>query len=344
MIRYEWSECGVTPLNYNLDGDPTTALFSIDVRGRVDASGARRANPDCGILVEFALSSDDGEAYPSFLAAGFELRDVIDQIENDQGISLDAPEVLRLIRRAITAGNVAVVGKHLRDVRDGYSQYFLEMSAMDDGGTAVKIRLPPEVAERRGDCRRARETSRNPEPSRGIRIKLQTKMDAHIAKADAAVAKMRRGAAALREAVRVYDASFDASVAPNQPKSSLRRQGSGLAGISPVKAAPPPSGRRWRVEAIAAAEDMETAVVDAERYAAGEVEWMEELRESRRERGEQKTKDEKNTPDDADEGTGRTSLRKRNAGCNSRRTSTPISSSISLIVQYDDTSTLANTH
>ena len=129
-------------------------------------------------------------------------------------------------------------------------------------------------------------------------------MDAHIAKADAAVAKMRRGAAALREAVRVYDASFDASVAPNQPKSSLRRQGSGLAGISPVKAAPPPSGRRWRVEAIAAAEDMESAVVDAERYAAGEVEWMEELRESRRERGEQKTKDEKNTPDDADEGTG----------------------------------------
>jgi len=103
--------------------------------------------------------------------------------------------------------------------------------------------------------------------------KLQTKMDARIAKADAAVAKMRRGAAALREAVRVYDASFDASVAPNQPKSSLRRQGSGLAGISPVKAAPPPSGRRWRTEAIAAAEEMEGAVLDAERYAAGEVEW-----------------------------------------------------------------------
>lgn len=297
MIRYEWSECGVTPLNYNLDGDPTTALFSIDVRGRVDASGARRANPDCEILVEFVLSSDDGEAYPSFLAAG-ELRDVIEQIENDQGISLDAPDCLKLIRRAITAGNVAVVGKHLRDVRDGYSQYFLEMSAMDDGGTAVKIRLPP------GEVRERDEHS----GARGNLLengyKLQTKMDAHIAKADAAVAKMRRGAAALREAVRVYDASFDASVAPNQPKSSLRRQGSGLAGISPVKAAPPPSGRRWRVEAIAAAEDMETAVLDAERYAAGEVEWMEELRESRRERGEQKTKDEKNTPDDADEGTG----------------------------------------
>ena len=169
---------------------------------------------------------------------------------------------------------------------------------MDDGGTAVKIRLPP------GEVRERDEHS----GARGNLLengyKLQTKMDAHIAKADAAVAKMRRGAAALREAVRVYDASFDASVAPNQPKSSLRRQGSGLAGISPVKAAPPPSGRRWRVEAIAAAEDMETAVLDAERYAAGEVEWMEELRESRRERGEQKTKDEKNTPDDADEGTG----------------------------------------
>jgi hypothetical protein len=292
-MDYEWSECGVTPRHGD---DDHTALFSIDVRGRVDASGARRANPEFGILVEFALSSDGNDGYASL--AGFLLKDVIDQIENDQGISLDAPEVLRLIRRAITAGNVAVVGKHLRDVRDGYSQYFLEMSAMDDGGTAVKIRLPP------GEVRERDEHS----GARGNLLengyKLQTKMDAHIAKADAAVAKMRRGAAALREAVRVYDASFDASVAPNQPKSSLRRQGSGLAGISPVKAAPPPSGRRWRVEAIAAAEDMETAVLDAERYAAGEVEWMEELRESRRERGEQKTKDEKNTPDDADEGTG----------------------------------------
>ena len=302
MIRYEWSECGVTPLNYNLDGDPTTALFSIDVRGRVDASGARRANPDCEILVEFVLSSDDGEAYPSFLAAG-ELRDVIEQIENDQGISLDAPECLKLIRRAVSAGNVAVVRKDLES-GDDYG-YFLEMSAMDDGGTAVKIRLPPEVAERRGEVVAERERHRGTRNRlEGFGSKLQTKMDAHIAKADAAVAKMRRGAAALREAVRVYDASFDASVAPNQPKSSLRRQGSGLAGISPVKAAPPPSGRRWRVEAIAAAEDMETAVLDAERYAAGEVEWMEELRESRRERGEQKNKDEKNTPDDADEGTG----------------------------------------
>ena len=292
-MDYEWSECGVTPRHG--DDDPT-ALFSIVVRGRVDASGARRANPEYGMLVDFALSSDGNDGYASL--AGFKVKDVIDQIENDQGISLDASEVLRLIRRAITAGNVAIVGKHLRDVRDGYSQYFLEMSAMDDGGTAVKIRLPP------GEVRERDEHS----GARGNLLengyKLQTKMDAHIAKADAAVAKMRRGAAALREAVRVYDASFDASVAPNQPKSSLRRQGSGLAGISPVKAAPPPSGRRWRVEAIAAAEDMETAVVDAERYAAGEVEWMEELRESRRERGEQKTKDEKNTPDDADEGTG----------------------------------------
>ena len=291
-MDYEWSECGVTPRHG--DDDPT-ALFSIVVRGRVDASGARRANPEYGMLVEFALSSDGNDGYASL--AGFKVKDVIDQIENDQGISLDASEVLRLIRRAITAGNVAVVGKHLRDVRDGYSQYFLEMSAMDDGGTAVKIRLPP------GEVRERDEHS----GARGNLLengyKLQTKMDAHIAKADAAVAKMRRGAAALREAVRVYDASFDASVAPNQPKSSLRRQGSGLAGISPVKAAPPPSGRRWRVEAIAAAEDMETAVLDAERYAAGEVEWMEELRESRRERGEQKNKDEKNTPDDADEGT-----------------------------------------
>jgi hypothetical protein len=280
MIRYEWSECGVTPLNYNLDGDPTTALFSIDVRGRVDASGARRANPDCEILVEFVLSSDDGEAYPSFLAAG-ELRDVIEQIENDQGISLDAPDCLKLIRRAITAGNVAVVD-------DPPTGYQLKMSAVDDGGTAVEIRLPPPPARSlfQADYRQQINASLhawsaedleegdehfNSDLIEKLYVKLQRKMNARIAKADAAVAKMRRGAAALREAVRVYDASFDASVAPNQPKSSLRRQGSGLAGISPVKAAPPPSGRRWRTEAIATAEEMEGAVLDAERYAGGEA-------------------------------------------------------------------------
>jgi hypothetical protein len=190
-MDYEWSECGVTPRHG--DDDPT-ALFSIYVRGRVDASGARRANPEFGMLVEFALSSDGNDGYASL--AGFLLKDVIDQIENDQGISLDASEVLRLIRRAITAGNVAVVGKHLRDVRDGYSQYFLEMSAMDDGGTAVKIRLPPEVAERRGEVVAERERHRGTRNRlEGFGSKLQTKMDAHIAKADAAVAKMRRGAA-----------------------------------------------------------------------------------------------------------------------------------------------------
>jgi hypothetical protein len=308
-MDYEWSECGVTPRHGD---DDHTALFSIDVRGRVDASGARRANPEFGILVEFALSSDGNDGYASL--AGFLLKDVIDQIENDQGISLDAPDCLKLIRRAITAGNVAVVD-------DPPTGYQLKMSAVDDGGTAVEIRLPPPPARSlfQADYRQQINASLhawsaedleegdehfNSDLIEKLYVKLQRKMNARIAKADAAVAKMRRGAAALREAVRVYDASFDASVAPNQPKSSLRRQGSGLAGISPVKAAPPPSGRRWRVEAIAAAEDMETAVLDAERYAAGEVEWMEELRESRRERGEQKTKDEKNTPDDADEGTG----------------------------------------
>ena len=82
------------------------------------------------------------EGYASFLAAG-ELRDVIDQIENDQGISLDAPECLRLIRRAVSAGNVAVVRQSISECRRRLREYFLEMSAMDDGGTAVKIRLPP---------------------------------------------------------------------------------------------------------------------------------------------------------------------------------------------------------
>jgi len=294
-VRYQWSECGVIP-QHGPHWHPA-AVFSIDVRGRVDASGARRANPRCEITTELALLCNNDGGYA--VLADCELKDVIDQIENDQGISLDASQCLRLIRRAVSAGNVAVVVEHLRSPYVGDSdEYFLEMSAIDDGGTTVKIRLPPEVTERQKE---QRTTYNLPE---GFGSKLQTKMDAHIAKADAAVAKMRRGAAALREAVRVYDASFDASVAPNQPKSSLRRQGSGLAGISPVKAAPPPSGRRWRVEAIAAAEEMERAVLDAEMYAAGEVEWMEELRESRRERGEQKNKDEKNTPDDADEGTG----------------------------------------
>ena len=289
MVLYQWSECGVTrepPFCMRVHHEPQW-LFSIEVTGGVE----RRATPDCKIHGELATASTNyGRRWGTGYIGGIPLRlkDVIEQIENDQGISLDAPDCLKLIRRAITAGNVAVVD-------DSPNGYQLKMSAVDDGGTAVEIRLPPPparslfsaesglqqiTASLHEDLEEGDEHF-NSDLIEKLYVKLQRKMNAHIAKADAAVAKMRRGAAALREAVRVYDASFDASVAPNQ--SSLRRQGSGLAGISPVKAAPPPSGRRWRTEAIAAAEEMEGAVLDAERYAAGEV--------------EQKHKDEKNTFD-----------------------------------------------
>ena len=56
---------------------------------------------------------------------------------------------------------------------------------------------------------------------------------ARAAKADAAFAKMRRGAAALREAVRMYDASFEQTSAAGG--SSVRPGRTGLAGISPSR-------------------------------------------------------------------------------------------------------------
>ena len=93
---------------------------------------------------------------------------------------------------------------------------------------------------------------------------------ARAAKADAAFAKMRRGAEALREAVRIYDASFEQTSAAGG--SSVRPR-TGLAGISPVKTAPPPGGRRWRTDALAIADEMDAAVRDADAHAAGTVEW-----------------------------------------------------------------------
>ena len=239
MVLYQWSECGVTrepPFCMRVHHEPQW-LFSIEVTGGVE----RRATPDCKIHGELATASTNyGRRWGTGYIGGIPLRlkDVIEQIENDQGISLDAPDCLKLIRRAITAGNVAVVD-------DSPNGYQLKMSAVDDGGTAVEIRLPPPparslfsaesglqqiTASLHEDLEEGDEHF-NSDLIEKLYVKLQRKMNAHIAKADAAVAKMRRGAAALREAVRVYDASFDASVAPNQ--SSLRRQGSGLAGISP---------------------------------------------------------------------------------------------------------------
>ena len=112
--------------------------------------------------------------------------------------------------------------------------------------------------------------SRRRHPRRGAR--------ARAAKADAAFAKMRRGAAALREAVRMYDASFEQTSAAGRG-SSVRPGRTGLAGISPVKTAPPSGGRRWKADALAIADDMEAAARDADAHAAGTVEWTLEANE-----------------------------------------------------------------
>ena len=60
-VRYQWSECGVIP-QHGPHWHPA-AVFSIDVRGRVDASGARRANPRCEITTELALLCNNDGGY-----------------------------------------------------------------------------------------------------------------------------------------------------------------------------------------------------------------------------------------------------------------------------------------
>lgn len=191
------------------------------------------------------------------------LEDIIEDVENDQGVSLDAGEFLRLARRAVAAGDV-------RAARDSHEAPKLTISAVDDTGTSVTFRVPPSTALGRPFGFHQTMGVDGLDGIRAAAAAIRDGARARAAKADAAFAKMRRGAAALREAVRMYDASFDASSAP--AGSSVRPR-TGLAGISPVKTAPPPGGRRWRADALAVADEMEAAAADAEAHAAGTVEW-----------------------------------------------------------------------
>ena len=191
------------------------------------------------------------------------LEDIIEDVENDQGVSLDAGEFLRLARRAVAAGDV-------RAARDSHLRPKLTMSAVDDAGTSVTFRVPPSSALRGLLDFQPTMGEDGLDGTRAAAAAVRDGARARAAKADAAFAKMRRGAAALREAVRVYDASFDASSAT--AGSSVRRR-TGLAGISPVKTAPPPGGQRWRADALAVADEMEAVLADAEAHAEGTVEW-----------------------------------------------------------------------
>ncbi len=207
-----------------------------------------------------ALTPSEGFPMPFGQTWRCTLEDIIEDVENDQGVSLDAGEFLRLARRAVAAGDV-------RAARDPHEAPKLTISAVDDTGTSVTFRVPPSTAL--GGPPFGFHPTMGVDGLDGIRAAAFSIRDgarARAAKADAAFAKMRRGAAALREAVRMYDASFDASSAP--AGSSVRHR-TGLAGISPVKTAPPPGGRRWRADALAVADEMEAAAADAEAHAEG---------------------------------------------------------------------------
>ena len=190
------------------------------------------------------------------------LEDIIEDVESDQGVSLDAGEFLRLARRAVAAGDV-------RAARDPHDLPKLTISAVDDTGTSVTVRLPPSTVQR--ERRWIGEDGWD--GTRAAAADVRDGARARAAKADAAFAKMRRGAAALREAVRIYDASFE------QTSAAGGQRRTGLAGISPVKTAPPSGGRRWRADALAAADEMEAAARDADAHAAGTVEWTLEANE-----------------------------------------------------------------
>ena len=197
----------------------------------------------------------------------------------------------------------------------------LTISAVDDTGTSVTVRLPPSAARHpalrtgSGHLSPAPSTCATgsappPPPSATARGRAAT--------ADAAFAKMRRGAEALREAVRIYDASFEQTSAAGGIGSSVRPR-TGLAGISPVKTAPPPGGRRWRTDALAIADEMDAAVRDADAHAAGTVEWTAiEANERGRGGGGAGVR----PSGEASAGmSGNEPRRGPSAGCNSRRTS-----------------------
>ncbi|ACO67908.1 predicted protein [Micromonas commoda] len=208
-----------------------------------------------------ALTPRDNSDHHRGYAWRCTLENIIEDVENDQGVSLDAGELLRLARRAVAACDV-------RAARDPHNLPKLTISAVDDTGTSVTVRLPPSTA--RHDLQT---TIYLQDRFCVAAADIRDGARARAAKADAAFAKMRRGAAALREAVRIYDASFE------QTSAAGGQRRTGLAGISPVKTAPPSGGRRWRADALAAADEMEAAARDADAHAAGTAEWTSEANE-----------------------------------------------------------------
>ena len=113
------------------------------------------------------------------------LENIIEDVENDQGVSLDAGEFLRLARRAVAAGDV-------RAALDPHHRPTLTISAVDDTGTSVTFRLPPTTVQR--ERRWIGEDGWD--GTRAAAANIRDGARARAAKADAAFAKMRRGAAA----------------------------------------------------------------------------------------------------------------------------------------------------
>ena len=274
--RCHWRESGICDRVDTPEGTPSSSpvLFHLHVHraGKAERGESPWKVAPRDIVVDGfvgALTPRDNIDHDRGYAWRCTLEDVIEDVENDQGVSLDAGELLRLARRAVAAGDV-------RASRDPHHRPTLTISAVDDTGTSVTVRLPPSAARhpalRTGS---GHFISRSVDARDGICAAAAAIRDgarARAAKADAAFAKMRRGAEALREAVRIYDASFEQTSAAGGIGSSVRPR-TGLAGISPVKTAPPPGGRRWRTDALAIADEMDAAVRDADAHAAGTVEW-----------------------------------------------------------------------
>ena len=304
--RCHWRESGIcdrVDASRESGGFNSPVLFHIHVHraGKAERGESPWKVAPRDIVVEGfvkALTPSGPEDHARGYAWRCTLEDVVEDVENDQGVSLDAGEFLRLARRAVVACDV-------RAARDPHETPKLMMSAVDDTGTSVTVRLPPSAARHPDLLTGTVDLHRRIcDAADAVRVAAK----ARAAKADAAFAKMRRGAAALREAVRMYDASFDASSAP--AGSSVRPR-TGLAGISPVKTAPPPGGRRWRADALAVADEMEAAAADAAAHAAGTVEWCTVVEANERRGGDETGGESERCSNDASGGDERERAAKR---------------------------------
>ena len=285
---YRWRQCGLAPSRETVAKADSPWEYVVTVRPVVedDASKPWTLSADL-YAVDVVLRH---EAEGSF-ADTMSMRELLDFLESDQGVSLTVREALALLRVGTRAANHP--GASDRSAAWAPSRVAVERVAdgnLSPVSPAPSAALTVEVRALADEspltftmpCRRVVAFAADPGPEGSARRTLQPKLAADAkgaaARFGAAVAAReaealdaaRRCAEAARAAVSALEQHFGAEL-PHAAKESRKGVSQrSLAGGTPPRAAPPANVRKLKRDAADAAARVEALVAAAARRAAGE--------------------------------------------------------------------------